>query len=198
MTGLNNSAPLRAVILAGGQSSRMGKDKAWLSYHSKPQILHLHDLLRSQGLQVFISANHWPEKEDLLNFYPDLPELSGHGPISGLLSIYKKSPNCALLLVGCDYPNLGADQLQLLLEQRNSAMDATCFVQPNSLLEPLCTIYEPGFMKSMYNTFMESGHDSLRQFLQRARVISIPVVDENWFYSADTPEDFLRWKGEKI
>lgn len=198
MNGLYKVSPLAAVILAGGQSSRMGKDKAWLVYHNKAQIFHLSELLSNCKLPVFISANQWPEDQTKMEFYPDHPELSGHGPISGLLSIHRLIPDHALLLIGCDYPNLGKSEIEQICTRRNPNFQATAFVNSDGMLEPLCTVYEPEFLLHIQQSFLREGKDSLRRFLQDAQVQKVQSISENLFFSADAPEDFLRWKQEKL
>lgn len=198
MPGLNKVPPLAAVILAGGQSSRMGKDKAWLVYHNKAQILHLSELLTDCKLPAFISAYQWPQDQTKMEFYPDHPELSGHGPISGLLSIHRLIPDYAILLIGCDYPNLGKSEIEQICAGRNPNFQATAFVNSDGMPEPLCTIYEPEFLLHIQQSFMCEGKDSLRRFLQDAQVQKVQPLSENLFFSADTPEDFLRWKQEKL
>jgi nucleoside-triphosphatase THEP1 len=53
----STAKPITGLVLCGGQSVRMGSDKAFLEYHGKPQCYHLYDELQTIYNNVFISCN---------------------------------------------------------------------------------------------------------------------------------------------
>ena len=70
-----------AFILAGGQSRRMGKDKALVEFRGRPLVAHALDLVRSAGLPVFIAGAHSP----LESFGPVVPDSrTDAGPLEGI------------------------------------------------------------------------------------------------------------------
>src|SRR5690242_8452653 len=102
------------IVLCGGQSSRMGKDKSLISYYNKPQRYHVYDMLQPFCEKVIISCNEKQsggiEKEyDIL---ADHDSYSGIGPMAALLTAFTNFPEKNILLVGCDYPFLTAASLR--------------------------------------------------------------------------------------
>ncbi len=68
-------------VLAGGQSSRMGTDKALVEFRGRPLVAHALDLLRAAGLPVFIAGARSP----LASFAPVIPDSrTDSGPLEGI------------------------------------------------------------------------------------------------------------------
>jgi molybdenum cofactor guanylyltransferase len=122
---------LKALILLGGKSSRMGEDKARLIYHHKPQYLHLAEIFSSLGIPAFLSC-----RNDQLSNYSqsDLNLIEDTflnlGPMSGILSALRTDPKSAWLVVACDIPLLDATVIEELIANRNSNAVATAFISP--------------------------------------------------------------------
>ncbi|MFW7381224.1 MAG: NTP transferase domain-containing protein [Oligoflexus sp.] len=146
-----SQAPLYGLILIGGKSKRMGTDKAWLSYHGRPQVLHLYQLLTTLCDAVFLSFREGQRDDDpRLQGLPYIhDEMLDAGPIAGILAAQSKYPEAAWLVLACDLPCLTKEALIQLMESRDTNKFATCFtnVEDESFPEPLCAIYEP---KSQY------------------------------------------------
>ncbi|MBL8012560.1 MAG: NTP transferase domain-containing protein, partial [Candidatus Omnitrophica bacterium] len=86
------------LVLAGGQSRRMGRDKSKLVYGQKPQFQVAYELLEGLCNQVFISSRLDQEQSLAFGNYPlivDSPSYEGRGPISGILSAMKSFPKAA-------------------------------------------------------------------------------------------------------
>ena len=78
-----------AFILAGGHSSRMGRDKALIPLAGSPLIHHALGILRAAGLDPRIAG----ARSDLSSFAPTLPDdptRSGLGPLSGICSALRR------------------------------------------------------------------------------------------------------------
>lgn len=183
---------LRALILAGGESRRMGKPKGLLSYFGQPQAQHLYRMLTGMDLDTFISCR--PEQA---YWFEDLPvitdqdEFSGHGPISGLLSANKLYGG-NWLLVACDYPLLGEVHLEQLIHARNPSRVAVAYTHPESgKAEPLIAIYEQEGINILLNRF-KKGDDSLQAFLTQENAVLIQPEHAHFLQSIDTPEDYER------
>lgn len=186
---------IRALILAGGASSRMGADKAWMDYHGKPQVIWLYEQLESLGLEVWISLQREAEKLAGRNTVQDLPAFRGHGPLSGVLSAAQQvGADSAWLLIGCDYPLLGKKEISRLISTRDPNALATVFSWEGRVL-PFPAIWEPEMLVCLESDF-HVGHHSLRRSLEdradRLQVIS-PLSAES-LQSADTPEDAERMR----
>lgn len=182
------------MILAGGESRRMGRDKGQLAYHGVPHRQYLYDLIRPACAAVWLSlqAGQTPPDEERYQVLFDRPEYAGHGPISAVMSFCDAHPGVALLLLSCDLPYFDRDALNALLRARDPARPATAFLNPdNGKPEPLVTIYEPAFLDLLPARFA-AGLRSLQRALLEDAPALVGSVDQRWIRSADSPEDFAR------
>lgn len=128
--------PVAALILCGGQGSRMGGvDKGLQAFQGAPLVVNALQRLRRQSVPpvaIHISANrHLPEYERLgVPVWPD--ELQGFaGPLAGMLTGLRRSPAPLLLTVPCDvpfFPLTLCEQLLHALLAQNKANVATAAV----------------------------------------------------------------------
>jgi molybdopterin-guanine dinucleotide biosynthesis protein A len=148
---LSSTPPLFGLVLAGGKSKRMGRDKGLLSPNGKPQRDHLFDLLQPLCEQTFYSIREDQTQElpEGRAFIVDLYE--GLGPKGAIMSAFKSHPSNAWLIVATDLYLLNKELLQLLIEKRNPRKNATVIVNKDTgYYEPLITIWEPlsmGFLQ---------------------------------------------------
>jgi molybdopterin-guanine dinucleotide biosynthesis protein A len=178
----------RVLILAGGESRRMGQPKGLLTYHGQPQVHHLYNMVRSLQLEAFISC-----REEQKPLYADLPvildraEFSDHGPISGLLSAFHTLQGNWLLL-GCDYPNLDKTTITSLLLAEKEAFDVICYKHPDSSIpEPLIAFYTHSAGHKLLD-FFNQGNDSLSVFIKQSSALCLDHANAIVLKSADTPE----------
>src|SRR4051812_39594577 len=104
------------LVVCGGKSSRMGKDKSMLDYHGKPQRYYLYEMLEPLCEQVFISCSKEqaatiPSEYKIIE---DAAEYEDIGPMAALLSAFKKYPKASFIAVGCDYPFINDHHLNKL------------------------------------------------------------------------------------
>ncbi|MBN1278682.1 MAG: bifunctional molybdenum cofactor guanylyltransferase MobA/molybdopterin-guanine dinucleotide biosynthesis adaptor protein MobB [Chlorobiaceae bacterium] len=181
--------PLSGLILAGGKSSRMGTDKALITYHGKNQLIHTSSLLSSYCREVFIScrADQKPKYEAF-----GLPIITDRyletGPAGGILSAQSRYPERAWLTVACDMPFLGTELLDTLLDNRMHLRFATAFRNEDTgHYEPLCACYEPKSRQELLARHAE-GDDSLHSFLADSRIGEIAVSDTHHLLNINDPE----------
>ena len=180
------STGLRGVVLTGGKSTRMGKDKSKLEYHGKEQWQHVKDLLGSFCEDVVVSVarnfdNSGPP------FISD--RLDNFGPFGGILSCFMESPNEAHLVVAVDLPFVNEEAIKTLLEHRNPYKTATAFLNPDSgFPEPLITIWEPKAYPKMLS-FLSMGYTCPRKVLINSDIATAPLLNQNWIRNANTPEE---------
>ncbi|MEW6579019.1 MAG: molybdenum cofactor guanylyltransferase [Chloroflexota bacterium] len=117
---------LSAAIVAGGRSSRMGRDKSFVLLHGKPIIEHV--LARVSALpveSVLLIANRRDDYAYLrLPTHPDV--FPDKGSLGGIFSAVYHSPSEYTLVVGCDMPYLSdalLHHMASLLEERAGPYD---------------------------------------------------------------------------
>jgi len=163
--------PLHGLVLAGGRSSRMGCDKALLAYHASNQLVHTAKLLQEQCSEVFVSCRE-EQAAAYRNF--GLPLITDAyleiGPLGGLLSAQRSSPDAAWIIAACDLPFLDEASIRQLSSERDPLRFATAYRNPQSgRIEPLCACYEP---KSRSRLLLRhgNGENSLAAFLNESRI----------------------------
>lgn len=115
------------VVLAGGRSSRMGRDKAQLAWRGQTLLAHACTTLQAAGAAKVIVSGHYPECGGIPDTAPGL------GPLGGLASVIEAVPDGVLLVVPVDMPLLTPALLQLL-----SGHDATACVAYQDHILPMC------------------------------------------------------------
>ncbi|MEM7109801.1 MAG: NTP transferase domain-containing protein [Bacteroidota bacterium] len=183
---------LNGLVLAGGKSTRMGRDKGEINYNGKPQREYMGDILSNLCKETFISKRSNIELRSNYAFIEDT--FTGLGPYGGILSAFRKDPNVAWLSVACDIPRLDEPTLQQLVNHRDTSKVATCFHNPEiNFPEPLITIWEPcAYQHLLY--FLSLGYACPRKVLINCDVNSVELDRPEVLTNVNTPEEYNRMK----
>jgi molybdopterin-guanine dinucleotide biosynthesis protein A len=184
-------APLFGLVLMGGKSHRMGANKAELLYHEQAQYLHLYKVLDLFCENTFLSLNNSQSiyKEQHIKVILDNNQYAG--PYNGLMSAYDAYPHVAWLVVACDLPFLGENELKALLQGRNPIKPATALTSTaTGIPEPLICIWEPHGLQMAKAYMMDSGNISPKHFLIHSDAKRVFVDNEECLFNANTQEDF--------
>ncbi|MEP7251419.1 MAG: NTP transferase domain-containing protein [Ginsengibacter sp.] len=188
---------INGLVLAGGKSKRMGRDKNSITWHGKEQQYYMADLLQPLCSEVYISLRQDQENETHADYKTLTDSYTGIGPYGAILSAFKFQPDVAWLVVACDLPLLNSDTLKYLLEHRDANAIATTFKSPfDGLPEPLITIWEPK-SHSILLEFLSNGYTCPRKVLIKSESATIlQPPDAKALMNVNTPEDFV--KAEQI
>jgi molybdopterin-guanine dinucleotide biosynthesis protein A len=162
--------PLYGLVLAGGRSTRMQRDKATIEYvPGESQIDTAMKLLGGRVARSFLSVRRDQGDDPVRARYEQIVDRGGvEGPIAGISAAFAAHPGSAWLVLACDLPFLDAATLDLLLGARASDLDATAFRSSHDgLPEPLCAIYEPRANGKIV-AHIASGRNCPRKFLLNA------------------------------
>ena len=177
---------ISALILSGGQSSRMGEEKRLINYYGKTQEQHLFELLSLYFSEVYVSTNQ--------NQMTDLPHIQDldfgvKSPMVGIISAFNKNPDSAWLVVACDMPFLDEKAIEFLLKHRNPEKYATAFENPDEHFpEPLLTIYEPKIFPKLQEAISQ-GKKSPMKVLQNLEIELLQEFDNQWIVNINTVEE---------
>ncbi len=188
---ITQSRPLYGLVLTGGKSTRMKKDKSQLNYHGKPQWIAGADLLKPYCEKVFISCRKDQENRFLSTTYSQIHDsFLNKGPMSGILSAQSQHIEASWIVIACDLPYLEEKTIQYLLDQRNPFKLATAFKSNyDGLPEPLCAIYEPkSHLKLMQ--FLSMGTSCPRKVLIHTDSHLIEPISQNALDNVNHPEEF--------
>lgn len=151
-------AVLHGLILAGGHSTRMQRDKALLNYGGRAQAEETFNLVSDFTRETFLSCRQDQWQDTTFAHLPQIHDtVTKAGPMAGILSAFAQRPNAAWLVVACDLPFVDASTLQELIHQRDAEAPATAYRSTHGgLPEPLCAIYEPTSCDILQN-FLSQG-----------------------------------------
>ncbi len=120
--------PLYGLVLVGGRSSRMHRDKALLDYHGRSQMEFCVDLLKPYCEKIFLSCrNDQSGAAEFSRFAQVHDTFLDMGPMGGILSAFRAHPGKAFLVLACDLPMLDAITIKTLASLRNPIQIATAF-----------------------------------------------------------------------
>ena len=158
---------LYGLVLAGGRSSRMQRDKAAIEYQpGETQLDATMKLLQPRVARAFVSVRPDQRGDPARAHHAQIVDRDGvEGPIAGISAALHEHPQVAWLVLACDLPFLDARTLDTLLAARDVTRDATAFKSSHDELpEPLCAIYEPSARASL-DAYMTGGRNCPRKFL---------------------------------
>lgn len=184
--------PLYGLVLAGGKSRRMGRDKALLERDGQSQLAFIVQLVADHVDRVFVSARddqkHDPERrrfEQVVDRYDDM------GPLAGILSAMDAYPDADWLVVACDLPNVGAETLTHLLANRSPDLPFTAYVSSHDgLPEPLCAVYRAD-SNALVRKFAGDGVHCPRKILIRSDTHLLQQLDPGSLDNVNTPGDLV-------
>ncbi|KIW62127.1 hypothetical protein PV05_02174 [Exophiala xenobiotica] len=172
---------LRSLILAGGQSSRMGSPKYLLQFPRTSDtiplilqtiLLHHEFYRRRQERQpITISVRdkeQQREVENALQKHPDdqllwlkytFDTIPHQGPATGLLAAHALDEGTHWMVTGCDYPLLETEALLQLASEHDKTRNAiTCFRNSDGWTEPLLAIWSPCALERLREMSLSQSH----------------------------------------
>ena len=182
--------PIYGLLLSGGASRRMQRDKAQLSYEGQPQLLRAWHLLEAVTERAFVSVRAEQRDDPLRAGLPQIVDrYEAIGPAAGILTAQEAYPDVAWLVIACDLPLLDSITLQALVDARDATGDAAAFTSRfDELPEPLCALWEPsshGLLKQR----VDGGSYCPRKALILSRTKLLPAPGDA-LDNINTPEEF--------
>jgi molybdopterin-guanine dinucleotide biosynthesis protein A len=181
---------ISAVLLAGGESRRMGTDKATMLFRGKPLWQIQLDLLRKLApAEVFISARSDPKwRPNEFEFVPDEPP--SRGPLSGLAAVLEKMQRSHLLALAIDMPFMNETYLRSLCARAKLC----CGVLPmiNNRAEPLAAIY-PSEVRNDFIAALLGSDFSLQGLTKRLveagklAAVNVPKLQQKFYRNLNEP-----------
>ena len=182
----DSSSPLRsvrndfsAVLLAGGESRRMGTDKATFLFRGKPLWqIQLQTLRRLKPKEIFVSARIDPpwRRDDVL-FVADVPP--SRGPLSGLAASVNRMSTSHLLALAIDMPWMSNKYLKALCARIEPGRGVIAKI--DNCAEPLAAVY-PHEAEIDFRTALAGADFSLqnviRHLVTSGKLLEISVTEE--------------------
>ena len=189
------------VILAGGESRRMGSDKSLLPIDGARFIDHVYARLAGLFDEVLIVTNS-PElyAEIPCRKVPDI--YYGQGALAGIHSGVAHARHSSAFVVGCDMPFVSGDLVRLIC----TAGAQGDLVLPHSSAghEPLHALYGKACLPAM-EMALQADQQRIAGFFDRVRVVEIPAArvqqvdpQERSFRNINTPEEYFQLREQAI
>ena len=192
-------------ILAGGKSTRMGKDKSFLKFGNQTVIEHICDLMKSIFQNVIIITNE-PEKYQSLGLkcYEDI--IKGIGPLGGIHSGLIHSQSELNFIISCDIPFITKDVIDFIISQKEDK--EVVVTRADGYIQQLCGIYRKKLLPQIEKLIESSSEEETRNNEQKKRkcgVLSLiesidaKIIDiekeytdykPGTFYNMNNPEDY--------
>lgn len=186
-----------AVILAGGKSNRMGRDKVFLPLAGKPLFEYVFEVCRGIFQEVIVVTRH-PKP---FSSYPlrTVRDLVKGGALGGLYTGLLCASNPYIFCVACDMPFLRPPLIRYLLSLKEG-YDAVVPIAPDGL-HPLTAVYSKGCVDAIEEALAKKCF-KISQVLERIKVrfcnpSEIRPFDPEFlsFFNVNTETDLLRAEG---
>ncbi|MGB5100260.1 MAG: molybdenum cofactor guanylyltransferase [Methanothrix sp.] len=197
-----------AVILAGGESRRLGAEKSLLVFEGRPLICWTAERLRMTADEVVVVARskaHAERLEKIISDYSPAKtkvtftwdRVAGFGPVAGLSAGMKEARGELAFATGCDLPFLSLQVIERLFELADEeGYEAAVPVQPNGFFEPLHCVYHREKMRLACDRALEREERRIYAPLQelcvrRVHVDLLRPLDPDLlsFFNLNTRED---------
>lgn len=178
-----------AVILAGGKSRRMGKNKAELPFCGGTLLSHAVQNFSQAGFAVYVSQYTLDGTPCIEDIYP------GTGPMAGLHAAFLSTNVPILLLCAVDLPFASPELAKKLLGFMQDSDDACVIRRSSGRVEPLFALYRRSCLPHA-QSLLEGGEGKMRLLLDRVRTRYIEESAlsgfdlERLLLNVNTPEDY--------
>jgi molybdenum cofactor guanylyltransferase len=189
-----NIPRIHGLVLAGGRSSRMKRDKAALEFRAgETQLGAAMKLLEGRVTRAYVSMRSDQQNDPARAQFPRILDRGGvEGPIAGISAAFASYPDAAWLVLACDLPFLDAHTLDTLLLARDPAFDATAYRSSHDgLPEPLCAIYEPR-ARAGIDAQIAAGRNCPRKFLINAHTQLLDQPNPRALDNVNTVDEYER------
>lgn len=182
-------ADCTALILAGGESRRMGQDKANLLLGGQTLLQRISDIVQPLFTDVIVSTRQPRDGCDLQQVIDDP---SHAGPLAGLAAGLEQAKTPWVFAVACDMPFISAQLVEHLATFREGVDAVVPVVDGHP--QPMAAFYATRSLGDLREILAGSGRHSLRELLDRLQVRYVDesemrAADLRSFFDLDTPED---------
>ncbi|MBW2731954.1 MAG: molybdenum cofactor guanylyltransferase [Deltaproteobacteria bacterium] len=185
---------MSGVILAGGSSRRMGREKGLIPMDGEPLISLVVRQLRPHVDEVLISTDELARYAFLkLPVVPDREP--DQGPLCALASSFERAAYSRLLVVSCDVPELPPTLLEALLAATNDPKTDAALIRTPDGRQPLLACYRRSAQQAI-EAALGAGKRRADAALDALCVEEIPWVDPPW--NLNTPEDLEAYLAHRL
>jgi len=183
-----------AIILAGGQSKRLGQNKAHLLINGDTLLEHIYKQLQPCFAQVIIST----DKDSSHNFSTARlvsDEISGLGPLQGIASALKASEYEINFVTACDIPQIDMSLVNKMMRYADD-YDAVLPMSVPGKPEPLFAIYKKIILPDIERS-LSSGKRRIIEPLDKCKVKYLDLEGDHQLVNINTMDDYIEFLNRK-
>ncbi len=185
----DNIFEITGVVLAGGESSRMGEDKSLMFFKEQQLIDYSLSALEPFCKEILISSSKDVHK--LFNYKIISDEFNNIGPIAGLYSALKNSKTNYIIVLPCDSPMVKKEFVKYLISEISGNKDAL-IPTLNHFSEPLFAIYHKRILPIVEKQIEKQDY-KLQNLLEKISIKTIEVQDRSCFVNINTKDDYHKY-----
>jgi molybdopterin-guanine dinucleotide biosynthesis protein A len=202
-------------VLAGGKSSRMGRDKALLEFAGKPLVAHALSIFEAAGIPAMIAGAASPALRSLPLFAPIVEDVSpGLGPLSGICAALSATSARYAVFLSVDQPMIPASLLVYLLRRARITGSSVTVPSVSGFTQTFPAVLDRAALPALQNELnsqrygcfsaFQAAAAALRQSVSSVAVellaqtgevsdpLALPPI--HWFINLNTPDDLVRAK----
>lgn len=185
---MQKTIPLPCVIVAGGRSSRMGKDKALLPFHNHKTLVEYQLARLSHNFEsLHVSCKTKEKFAFKASFIEDVKDFEEYSPLVALYSILKKLDKPVAIL-SVDTPFVTKRVYEKLLDSLDEDTDIVIARSPFGSHQ-MCAIYKP-HIADIIKTQIEQNNHKIRALFEKLHVKYVDFEDDTIFLNLNHPDDY--------
>ena len=199
------------IVLCGGLSTRMGKDKGSMIYDGKPMIVHVLESLKKIADEIFLvlrNDTQYHIYKDLLSNYDILENVDlkllvdiimDKGPLGGIYTGIKAINSEKAMVVPCDSPFISKELVSKLFEisEKYPEFDSFVPIWSDGNMEPLHSIY-PAYSHEIIENLLRKDQKSIKALINRLNVKYVEIegfhLPKISFLNLNSPNDISKLK----
>lgn len=180
------------AVLAGGESRRMGRDKALVEVDGVPMADRVIAALHDAGVENVVVCGGDPDDLGAVTAPVVIDEHPGEGPVGGVLGALRHFASDAthVLVLACDLAHVDAVTLRALIDEATGDAHSSVWVAATDRLEPMCALWAVSALDEVQSAFGE-GERAVHRVIGRLPHVAVTVSD-GALRNINTPHDIGR------
>lgn len=183
---------ITGVILAGGQSRRMGgQDKGLLKIDGVPMVKYIANILSPQTQYLLVNANRNLDRYRQICQCQIITDTIGGfaGPLAGMASAMQAMPSSLLLTVPCDSPWLADDYAQRMHDALQRHTADICVASDGQRQQPVFALLRSNLLTSVLD-YLSQGNHKIDLWYAQHHTVEVDFSDcPDMFLNINTPDD---------
>ena len=178
------------IVLAGGKSRRMGKDKSLLDLYGKTLLQRIIDEQKKLLNEVYVIGKGTENFNNAIGIYD---KIENKGPIGGVYTALSEIKSDKYLISPCDMPFLGQVELNEIIERSKDCECDAIIAESDKGYEPLVAIYDSKIFPLMHKN-IENGNYAVRalfnQINKKFIKFEAKIFEKDVFFNINYPDDY--------